>query len=112
MSLHVICLCAQWCGTCRDYTPVFSALHDQRPGLRTHWVDIEDQEDTLGDVDITTFPMLLIVDDQQGLCFAGPVPPQLQTLLRLCDAAAAGTLQASAESARTWQPLLARLGVA
>ena len=111
MSLHVICLCAQWCGTCRAYEPVFSDLKAQRPELQTHWVDVEDEEDALGDVDITTFPMLLIVDDRQGLCFAGPITPQPQTLLRLCDAAAGGDLHASAESASEWRPLLKSLGL-
>lgn len=112
MSLNVICLCAQWCGTCRDYTSVFSDLQTQRPELRAHWVDMEDEEEALGDIDITTFPMILIVDEQQGLCFAGPVTPQPQTLHRLCDAAAAGSLQAPSESARQWQPLLRSLGLA
>lgn len=112
MSLHLICLCAQWCGTCRDYLPLFDALPAQRPAVQTHWVDIEDEEDALGDIDITTFPMLLIVDDSAGLCFAGPVTPQASTLLRLCDAGAAGSLRVPVGEQAQWQPLLARLGLA
>jgi thioredoxin 1 len=111
MNLHLICLCAQWCGTCRDYQQVFTALHTQRPGIRLHWVDIEDVEDALGDIDITTFPLLLIAGPAQGLHFAGPVTPQPATLLRLCDAALAGGLSAPAAEATRWQPLLARLGL-
>lgn len=109
MSLHVVCLCAQWCGTCREYAPLFDGLPAQRPAVRTQWMDLEDVEDALGDVDITTFPMLLIVDPAQGLCFAGPVTPQASTLLRLCDAAAAGGLRVSAGEAAQWAPLLAQL---
>lgn len=109
MSLHVVCLCAQWCGTCRDYAPLFAALPGHRPGLRTHWVDIEDEEEALGDVEITTFPMVLIVDSAGRLRFAGPVTPQASTVLRLCDAAADGSLWASPAEAAVWQPLLAHL---
>jgi hypothetical protein len=111
MSLQVVCLCAQWCGTCREYAPVFNALPVQRPAVRTHWVELEAVEDALGDIDITTFPMLLIVDRAQGLCFAGPVTPQAATLLRLCDAAASGGLRVSAAEAVQWTPLLAQLGL-
>jgi thioredoxin 1 len=111
MSLHVVCLCAQWCGTCREYALLFDALPVHRPALHTHWLDLEDVEDALGDVDITTFPMLLIVDTEQGLCFAGPVTPQVATLLRLCDASADGGLRVGAGEAAQWAPLLARLGL-
>ncbi|MBS3997804.1 MAG: thioredoxin family protein [Hydrogenophaga sp.] len=110
MSLHVICLCAQWCGTCRDYAPVFNALSAQRPAVCTQWADLDEVEDALGDIDITTFPMLLIADAAQGLCFAGPVTPQAATLLRLCDVAAAGGLRLDADEAARWKPLLAQLG--
>lgn len=111
MSLHAVCLCAQWCGTCRDYAPVFAALPAQRPGVHTHWVDIEDEEAALEDLDITTFPMLLLVDGARVLRFAGPVTPQPGHLLRLCDAAADGSLRASSAEAAAWQPLLTRLGL-
>ena len=111
MSLQVICLCAQWCGTCREYAPVFEALPTQRPAVCTHWVELEAVEDALGDIDITTFPMLLVVDSARGLRFAGPVTPHAATLLRLCDAAADGGLWTSAEEAARWQPLLVQLGL-
>jgi thiol-disulfide isomerase/thioredoxin len=30
--LDVICLCAQWCGNCRDYAPVFEGMRERFAG--------------------------------------------------------------------------------
>ena len=43
----VICLCAEWCGTCRDYQPGFSVMAADFPGVRFAWLDIEEQADDL-----------------------------------------------------------------
>lgn len=109
MTLDVVCLCAGWCGTCRDYMPQFEALAAGQPEWRTHWVDVEDHEGVLDEVDITTFPMILIVDAAGSLCFAGPVTPQPGMLQRLCQAAQQGSLRVTDDEAATWQPLLQSL---
>ncbi|PZO15549.1 MAG: hypothetical protein DCF26_12965 [Burkholderiales bacterium] len=109
MTLEVVCLCAEWCGTCRDYLPEFEKLAGMHLDWRTHWVDVEDFEAVLDEVDITTFPMILIVDTADKLCFAGPVTPQPGMLQRLCQAAQQGSLQATDAEAATWQPLLRAL---
>ncbi|MCM3565866.1 thioredoxin family protein [Hydrogenophaga intermedia] len=106
MTLDVVCLCADWCGTCRDYRPEFETLTGAQPDWRTRWVDVEDFETVLDDVDITTFPLILIVDGAGTLCFAGPVTPQPGMLQRLCQAAQLGSLRATEDQAATWQPLL------
>lgn len=106
MTLEVVCLCAEWCGTCRDFLAEFEKLASSRLDWRTHWVDVEDFDAVLHEVDITTFPMILIVDAAGTLCFAGPVTPQPGMLHRLCQAAQQGSLQATAAEAATWQPLL------
>lgn len=111
MTLDVVCLCAQWCGTCREYQPVFEQLQRTVPAARTHWIDVEAHEDAVDDIDITTFPMILIVNDRRELCFAGPVTPHGQTLARLCEAAEAGNLRVKPEQALPWRPLLERLGL-
>jgi thiol-disulfide isomerase/thioredoxin len=78
----VICLCADWCSTCRDYRAVFEQAAAAHPALAFRWLDIEDEADTLGDVDVETFPTLLI-GDARAVRFAGPVLPQAGHLARL-----------------------------
>ncbi|MDI1340656.1 thioredoxin family protein [Polaromonas sp.] len=78
----VACLCAGWCGTCRDYRPVFDQVVAAHPGLRFLWLDIEDEAELVGELDIETFPTLLIADGA-ALRFAGPLLPHAATLSRL-----------------------------
>jgi len=85
-----VCLCAGWCGTCRDYRPLFDALARAHPGVRFEWVDIEDESELAGDLDVETFPTLLIADGHRAL-FLGPLLPQAPVLARLL-----GSLQAAA----------------
>jgi hypothetical protein len=67
----VVCLCAQWCGTCRDYRAVIDTLARQFPWARFVWLDIEDEADVAGDYDVETFPTLLLAD-AAGVRFLGP----------------------------------------
>lgn len=111
---HVVCLCAQWCGTCRAYAQDFLA---QSPGeaapyaVRYHWVDVEAHDDLLGDWEIETFPTLLIARGAEPV-FMGVLPPQLAVLTRLLQSyqqeGAAGVGVDSAVTA-LWQQLLPRL---
>ncbi len=78
----VVCLCAQWCGTCKEYREGFEKLAQSHPEARFVWLDIEDREDVAGDLDIETFPSLLISDAQHAR-FLGPLLPQLPVLARL-----------------------------
>lgn len=107
--MDVVCLCAAWCGTCRDYLPVLTSMAEARPEWRMHWVDVEDFEASLDEADITTFPMILITNSEGTLCFAGPVTPQPGMLQRLCDAAGQGSLRIGDAEAATWKPLLKAL---
>ena len=91
-SLWVLCLCAEWCGTCREYQPLFNQLALEMPQARFIWVDVEAHDDLLQDLDIENFPTLLIADAQQQARFAGTVLPHLETLQRMCKAALAGDL--------------------
>lgn len=90
----VICLCADWCGLCRDYRGVFAQMAARYPGSRFAWLDIEDQADLVGDIDVETFPTLLIAD-AQGTRFFGPLTPHAETLSRLLDSLERSSLQAS-----------------
>ncbi|GKS85533.1 thioredoxin family protein [Acidovorax sp. SUPP1855] len=83
----VVCLCAGWCGACREYSAVFDTVAQAHPQARFVWVDIEDEEDLAGDLDVETFPTLLIADPA-GARFLGPLLPQSGVLARLLDSLA------------------------
>ncbi|MBU3694319.1 MAG: thioredoxin family protein [Rhodocyclaceae bacterium] len=95
--LTIACLCAAWCRTCDAYREVFdAAAAESRAGGRAvsaHWIDIEDQAALVGDLDVETFPTLLVLD-AGGVRFFGPLEPQPETLRRMLrsavEAAAAG----------------------
>lgn len=77
-----VCLCANWCGTCREYRPIFDDLAAAHPQMRFVWVDIEDESELAGDLDVETFPTLLIADGARAR-FLGPLLPQAAVLTRL-----------------------------
>jgi len=103
--LLVACLCAQWCRTCDAYRDTLVAARDAvrraRPeaALRFLWVDIEDESELVGDLDIEDFPTLLLARGDAVLFF-GPVLPHAQTLERLVRSAMDGAAP----------PMAARLG--
>lgn len=98
MTVHVACLCAAWCRTCESYQQVFEAACAELPqaGLHVRWIDIEDEADLIGDLDIETFPTLLIADDEH-VRFAGPLTPQPETLRRVLRAHLADARPAQVE---------------
>ena len=81
----VACLCAAWCGTCRDYREVVRAAAARFPADDFLWLDIEDHADWVDDLDIETFPCVLVLDRDQIL-FYGPVLPGGEALGRLLQA--------------------------
>lgn len=95
--LLVACLCAAWCGTCRDYAPVFEQQASSSGDADFAWVDIEDHEHVLDGIDVVNFPTLLIARGDAVLFF-GPVTPQPATLARMVQAALDGGLNAVADS--------------
>jgi thioredoxin 1 len=97
--LLVACLCAEWCGGCREYRPTFDALAARfAADAQFIWLDVEDEADALGDPDIDNFPTLLIARGDTPL-FLGPVTPQPQTAERLLQVALTGDLAAVGASA-------------
>ncbi len=88
----VACLCAAWCRTCDDYRPTFDALaREFGPEAHFVWVDIEDDEQALGGVDVVDFPTLLLAHGD-AIDFYGPVLPHAQTARQLLQRALAGEL--------------------
>jgi hypothetical protein len=92
---QVICLCAAWCGVCRDWRAIFGEAARTHPDKRFAWIDVEDEADAMGDVDVETFPTVLIARGATPYFF-GPVQPSGAQLARLIDSLQA----ASAPSAQ------------
>ena len=82
----VACLCADWCGVCRDYRSSFeqvrAAIQQEHPQAQFLWIDVEDEADLLYPLDVEDFPTLLIAVANSPRFF-GPLTPQAQTLERL-----------------------------
>lgn len=96
-ALSVVCLCAEWCGTCREYESEFGKLARELPTTRFSWWDIEDRADSLGDLDIENFPTLLIRRGELIL-FYGTMLPQIGLLRRLIES----FLEQTTEEARRY----------
>jgi thioredoxin 1 len=109
-GLWVICLCADWCGLCREYQDVFTQVAGQKdrhePASRFALVDVEDQSDLAGDLDIETFPTLLVADSE-GVLFLGTLIPHAGTLSRLLASLQVDGAKRAPHSAVTEKLLLA-----
>ncbi|MBB1598688.1 co-chaperone YbbN [Variovorax sp. UMC13] len=99
----VVCLCAEWCGTCRDYRPLLEQVARAHPQFRFAWVDIEDHSEIADVFDVETFPTLLVAG-ADGTRFLGPLLPHAETLSRMLDA-----LQSPKPSSADVEQLLAAL---
>jgi thioredoxin 1 len=84
-ALWVVCLCAEWCGGCREYRPLFEQVARTHPGFRFAWVDVEDDASIADDFEVETFPTILIANGD-GTRFVGPLLPRAETLVRLLGA--------------------------
>jgi thiol-disulfide isomerase/thioredoxin len=78
----VACLCAAWCDTCRAYRSSFDQLAALHPEKRFVWIDIEDQADFIGEIDVNNFPTLLI-QYRDTVAFFGAVLPDMKLADRL-----------------------------
>jgi thioredoxin 1 len=81
----VACLCAGWCDVCKQYRAGFDALASQYPEHQFVWIDIEDQSDLIGDLDVENFPTILM---QRGdtVAFYGTMMPEPKQVARLLEA--------------------------
>jgi thiol-disulfide isomerase/thioredoxin len=81
-SWTIACLCAAWCNVCEAYRPDFHSLSERHPGVHFAWIDIEDNADLMGDIDIENFPTVLI---QRGdiVAFYGTVLPDARIAERI-----------------------------
>lgn len=81
----VACLCAAWCDVCKQYRAGFDAMAAQHPDQLFLWIDIEDQADLVGDLDVENFPTILM---QRGdtVAFYGTMLPEPRQVARLLQA--------------------------
>ncbi len=108
----VVCLCAAWCRTCDGYRPDLATLAEKERDVRFVWLDVEDDADWIADLEIETFPTLLVLARGTPLFF-GALPPQIGVLERTlaalrASAARAVALDAGADAAV--REIAARLG--
>ena len=83
-EMVVTCLCAEWCGVCRDYRKGFFALAERFPAVRFEWLDIEYDAEKIGELEVEDFPTLLIERAGSRL-FCGVMPPQPEHLSRMVE---------------------------
>jgi len=81
----VACLCAGWCDVCKQYRAGFDALATQHPEALFVWIDIEDQADLVGDLDVENFPTILI-QKADTVVFYGTMLPEPRQVSRLLQA--------------------------
>jgi thioredoxin reductase (NADPH) len=87
-QIVVVALCAAWCETCNAFRADYERLATSRPDAAFIWLDIEDDADVAGDVDVENFPTLAIFRGYVPLHF-GISLPHASSIGRLIDALAA-----------------------
>ena len=97
--LAVLFLCAVWCDTCREFRAAAARLAAAHADVAFVWLDVEDDEDIVGDVDVENFPTLAIVRGEAVLHFGASLPHEagvarLVEEMRVREHAAAGIPQA------------------
>ena len=99
----VACLCAGWCGTCSTYRATFETLAARHPDKHFVWIDIEDQADVVGDLDVDNFPTLLL-QKNDVVAFFGTMLPDPALAERLIQSKAGQTNEElAAQRNATWQ---------
>ncbi|NHZ62382.1 thioredoxin family protein [Massilia genomosp. 1] len=96
----VACLCAAWCGTCASYRAAFDGLAARHPDKHFIWIDIEDQAEVVGDLDVDNFPTLLI-QRHDTVAFFGTMLPDPALAERLIQAQVAQSDEELARQARS-----------
>ena len=80
----VVALCAAWCDSCNEFRVTFERIEKERPHLVFLWLDIEDDSEICGDINIENFPTLAIYRGARLLHY-GVSLPQEGTVARLID---------------------------
>lgn len=87
--LVIVSLCAAWCDTCTQFRAAFDRLAQARPNASFVWLDIEDDADLAGDIDVENFPTLAIYRGSVPVHYGVSLPHET-VVGRLIDALADG----------------------
>lgn len=91
----VVALCAAWCDTCGEFRTAYERMAARRLDATFVWLDIEDDEAIVGDIDVENFPTLAIFRGTLPLHFGVSLPHET-TIVRLVDALAHDAAPAAA----------------
>jgi hypothetical protein len=83
-EIEVRCLCALWCDTCTAYKGGFLALQERFPQARFVWLDVEDDADEVGELEVENFPTIQVRRGDEQL-FYGVMLPHHEHLKRLLE---------------------------
>ena len=88
--LVVISLCAAWCHTCGEFREAFERIAAVRGNAHFVWLDIEDDHEICGDIDVEDFPTLAVFRGDVPLHYGVSLPHEA-TVARLIDELASRT---------------------
>ena len=80
----VVSLCAAWCDTCAQFREAYERIAQARPNMLFVWLDIEDDSEVCGDIDVENFPTLVVFRGDLLVHF-GVSLPQQGAVARLID---------------------------
>lgn len=68
-ALLVFCLCAAWCYVCDDFRAMLASLARAHGNAEFVWVDIEDDSELVGEVEVEDFPTLAVFRGDKPVFF-------------------------------------------
>ena len=101
-------LCAQWCGTCREYREMLATFAAEHAAVRVVWIDVEDDAEAVDALDVENFPTLLIARGRE-VRFFGVVLPTRAALMQTWRAAQEAAARQVPEEATELAARLIRL---
>lgn len=93
----VVGLCAAWCNTCTEFREGFEGLASTRVDSTFVWIDIEDDAEIAGDIEVENFPTIGVFHRDRLLHFGVSLPqPSIVARLLAALTADSGTIAAEA----------------
>ena len=88
--MMVVVLCAAWCRTCGEFREAFSRIERDLPAAAFVWLDIEDEAEVVGDIDVESFPTVAIYRGGRAVHFGVSLPQEF-VVRRIIEAFSGGT---------------------